>query len=192
MQLIVSSGAMRLAAIPIAALLMASALPASAASLSVLRVPGRLPSTILIEGEFEAADAMHFASLLETLRREHQPARLVALDSPGGYVGEALTIAEIVRRDRLSTYVARLCASSCFNVFAAGVTRTASREASIGVHSAFSPAGPNVWGTAAMADYAVWCGTPRRIVSKLVSTPAPRIAWLKEADMRAMRVKLTP
>ena len=183
---------MRLAAALLAALLISSALPASAASLSVLRAPGRLPSTILLDGKIEAADAMHFASLVETLRLEHRPARLVALDSPGGYVGEALTIAEMVRRDRLSTYVARLCASSCFNVFAAGVKRTASRQASIGVHSAFSAAGPNVLGTVAMAEYAAWCGTPRRIVSKLVSTPAPQIAWLKEVDMRVMRVKLTP
>jgi hypothetical protein len=166
--------------------------PCSAARLRVDYPPGRVTSTVIIEGKIDFDDAMRFANLLETLRRGHRPAGLVTLNSPGGLVREALTIAEIVRRDRLATHVAHMCASSCFNVFAAGSTRTASREASIGVHSAFSAQGPNALGTVAMADYAIWCGTPRRIVSKMVATPAPLVAWLKVADMRAMRVKLTP
>ncbi len=169
-----------------------SASQSSAASLRVEYPAGHVTSTVIIEGKIDFDDGKRFADLLETLRREHRPAELVTLDSPGGLVLEALTIAEIVRRDRLDTYVAHMCASSCFNVFAAGVKRTASREASIGVHSAFSAEGPNALGTVAMADYAIWCGTPRRIVSKMVATPAPLVAWLKVADMRAMRVKLTP
>ena len=183
---------MRFVPVMSAALLVVLTSSASAASFRVYQPPGQARSTVLIEGRIEADDGMHFAVLLATLRREHRPIGLVALDSPGGYVSEALRISEMVRRDRLNTYVARLCASSCFNVFAAGVKRTASREASIGVHSAYSAEGPNALGTVAMADYALWCGTPRRIVSKLVATPAPLVAWLKEADMRAMRVKLTP
>jgi hypothetical protein len=183
--------AMALLAFPVLCAVVAPS-PASAARFVVIHPKGQEAVNILIQGRIDVDDGQRFLALLMRLRRENRPVALVSLDSPGGYVSEGLSIAAVVRRERLDTYVADLCASSCFNVFAAGANRLASRQASIGVHMAYTRRGPSREGTAAMADYAVLCGTPGRVIAKMRATAAPRIAWLDGEDMHAMHVRLTP
>jgi hypothetical protein len=64
----------------------------------------------------------------------------VLLDSPGGAVGEALRIGELIRRAGYATQVddGGLCASSCPLVFAGGVARVAGIGAVIGVHQIYA------------------------------------------------------
>jgi hypothetical protein len=184
---------MRLSPILLAVLfLAATASPSLAAHFRVVRPAGEGAAHVLIEGRLNPYDSRRFEALLERLRRDHTPVALVALNSPGGYVVEGLAIAELIRRLKLDTYVAGMCASSCFNVFAAGANRLASREASIGVHMAFTPDGPSKEGTAAMVDLALRCGAPETVIAKMKATAAPRISWLTLADMQAMHVRLTP
>lgn len=66
--------------------------------------------------------------------------RAVALDSPGGVVGDALRIGQLLRQHGYDTLVesGAICASSCPLVFAAGVGRTAVPGAAIGVHQIYA------------------------------------------------------
>ncbi|MFO1147986.1 MAG: ATP-dependent Clp protease proteolytic subunit [Alsobacter sp.] len=184
---------MRLSPFVLAAVMLAAAVsPSLAARFRVVRPAGEGAAHVLIDGRLNPHDSRRFETLLERLRRENTPVALVALNSPGGYVVEGLAIAELVRLRRIDTYVAGMCASSCFNVFAAGANRLASREASIGVHMAFTPDGPSAEGTAAMVDLALRCGAPQTVIAKMKATAAPKISWLTLADMQAMHVRVTP
>jgi hypothetical protein len=165
--------------------------PASAATFSVLEPGKRGPLAIVIQGKIDTGDSLRFAELIIRLDEQKRRVGLVALDSPGGFLGESLAIAETVRRRGLPTYVVDTCASGCFMIFAAGSRRLASRTARIGVHTAFTSRGSSDKGTAIMASYAVRYGVPVGVVAKMMGTEAPEIAWLNRSDIRAMHVTAT-
>jgi hypothetical protein len=66
--------------------------------------------------------------------------KTVVLNSPGGAVEDALTMARLIREKGFDTEVEAkgLCASSCPLVFAGGVRRIAEKGAAIGVHQVFA------------------------------------------------------
>jgi hypothetical protein len=68
--------------------------------------------------------------------------KIVALDSPGGAVTEALAIGALIRDKGYETSVAAgaLCASSCPLVFAGGRERVATDRSAIGVHQIYAAA----------------------------------------------------
>ncbi len=165
---------------------------AKAASFEVVAPDPTSRASIAIAGKIDLDDGVRFAHLLDDLRRKKQLVREIALDSMGGYIHESLAIAALVSHYRLNTHVRGVCASSCFNVFAAGASRSASRTASIGVHMAFTADGTSRAGTDAMANHAIRKGVPRRVIAKMRATPAPGMAWLDSADLDAMHVTLTP
>lgn len=169
-----------------------ASIPARAATFQVISPPGGGAVQIVLRGKIDIDDSIRFIKLVDRLRRHGHPVGVIALNSPGGYVRESLAIAALVHQERLDTYVRSLCASSCFNVFAAGATRLASRAANIGVHMAFTPAGMSRSGTEAMASYARICGTPQRVIDKMMATRAPDMAWLDPADIKAMNVQVMP
>lgn len=171
---------------------LSSSISPRAATFQVVQPRGGGAVQIVLRGKIDIDDSIRFTQLLTKLRRDRRPVGVIALNSPGGYVRESLAIAARIREERLDTYVRNLCASSCFNVFAAGANRLASREASIGVHMAFTPSGTSRAGTEAMASYARVCGTPERVIDKMLATRAPDMAWLDPADIRAMNVQVMP
>ena len=66
--------------------------------------------------------------------------KIVALNSPGGAVDDAMEIGRVLREQGYATTVASgaLCASSCPLVLAAGAERTAEPGAAIGVHQVYA------------------------------------------------------
>ena len=106
---------------------LAFALASNSLALSVTRIS----SGILLEGEIRAGDFQRVKSSLDGFG--NLP---LLLNSPGGRVGEALQIAELVRSRKLTTHLPAnaTCASACVLIFAGGVVRTADRSARIGVH----------------------------------------------------------
>jgi hypothetical protein len=66
--------------------------------------------------------------------------KIVALDSPGGALVDALAIGRLIRQNSYSTSVAAgaLCASSCPLVFAGGLERVATGRSAIGVHQVYA------------------------------------------------------
>jgi hypothetical protein len=92
---------------------------------------------LLAEGTIDLGAAGRFAQEIEA-RGEY--VKVVALNSPGGSVDDALLMSKLIRDKKLSTKVATeaLCASSCPIVFAGGTVRTAEKDAVVGVHQVFN------------------------------------------------------
>lgn len=107
----------------------------------VLRQPMKFDlkpgGVLLAEGTIDLGAADRFAQEIEA-RGEY--VKVVALNSPGGSVDDALAMSKLIRDRQLGTKVASraLCASSCPIVFAGGVSRVAEKDAVIGVHQVFN------------------------------------------------------
>ncbi|MFP4240260.1 MAG: ATP-dependent Clp protease proteolytic subunit [Rhodosalinus sp.] len=87
----------------------------------------------LLRGEIAPGDADPLARQLAAL---DPPPRVIALDSPGGSVADALAIGERMRALGVETEVAAeaVCLSACPYLLAAGVERRVHPRALVGVH----------------------------------------------------------
>ena len=74
------------------------------------------------------------------LAKHKNKVKRVTLHSPGGSVPDALDMARLIRKKKLSTYIPDdgYCASSCPLVFSGGVKRVAGNKAWIGVHRVYT------------------------------------------------------
>ncbi|KIP97655.1 periplasmic protein [Agrobacterium tumefaciens] len=92
---------------------------------------------LVAEGTIDPGAAARFANEVEA-RGEY--IKLVSLNSPGGSVDDAIAMSKLIREKNIATKVAEraLCASSCPIVFAGGVTRSAEKDAVVGVHQVFN------------------------------------------------------
>jgi hypothetical protein len=103
------------------------ALQATAHGLTI----SRAGDVLVLNGSIGAGDAEQFTRALST-----HGALPVYLHSPGGRVGEALKMAEMIRARGLATHVPKgaTCASACVLLLAGGIIRTADPSARIGIH----------------------------------------------------------
>jgi hypothetical protein len=107
---------------------------------SLLRMPGPAwsispatsPGVLRLSGEFKDGVSDALASALA----EHAGIRRLELDSPGGGTDEALSMAALVDKYSLSTFVGGQCASACTIVFVAGRERLSTASAKLGFHRA--------------------------------------------------------
>lgn len=112
--------------------------------------------------------------------------KTIALDSPGGSVGDALAIGKLVREKGFDTSVlsGSLCASSCPLIFASGKERIATPQSAIGVHQIYaSTPTPSSFGLAAagnaMADAQK---TTAQITRHLAEMGVDSTLWLHALD----------
>jgi hypothetical protein len=119
----------------------------------------------------------------------------ITLDSPGGSLTEAQSLADFARtmHGAVGVLSGAKCASACFLIFAAGNHRFMAADALIGVHSASEQGSETVGSVAStmiIAREAVTLGVPPLIVSKMVQTPPGRMEWLTPQDLALMDVKI--
>ncbi len=102
--------------------------------LSISLQPG---GTLLLEGTIQPGSAERLAAELSS-RGEY--VEVIALNSPGGVVQEAMAMGEMIRAGGFDTSVASgaLCASSCPLVLAAGTERLVEPGAAVGVHQIYT------------------------------------------------------
>ena len=102
--------------------------------LAIALEPG---GVLTLTGTIDIGSATRFATEIAA-RGEY--VKTIALDSPGGSVEDALTIASLIHDKGFTTRVAAgaLCASSCPLVFAAGTIRLATPQSAIGVHQIYA------------------------------------------------------
>jgi hypothetical protein len=112
-----------------------------------VRIPDNMPSrlefttqtiedfgeVLLVHGPIEPGDAERLASHVAGLA---QMPEVVALNSPGGVVSEALLMGQELRERELNTIVlpGMACLSACPYILAAGTERRVSRTAAVGLH----------------------------------------------------------
>jgi hypothetical protein len=119
----------------------------------------------------------------------------MTLDSPGGSLTEARSLADLVRtmHGAVGVLSGAQCASACFLIFAAGNHRFMAADALIGVHSASEHGSETVGSVAStmiVAREAATLGVPAPIISKMVQTPPGRMEWLTPQDLALMDVKI--
>jgi hypothetical protein len=147
---------------------------------------------ILLRGPIIPGDFDRFVNFLRAMPSTDRITAF-ALDSPGGNVIEAETIAGAITKLHASIFVGEgsECSSACFLLFAAGSRRIVRPDALIGVHSV-SEDGEETMGsmavTTAMARDLAGLGVPPAIIGKLVQTPPGRATWLTPSDLASMGV----
>jgi peptidoglycan hydrolase-like protein with peptidoglycan-binding domain len=104
--------------------------PAGAQRFGVFNLPADQPDVIVLNGEVTHTLASDFYRALDA----RPNASIIVLNSPGGYVNNALQVAREVRKRGMSTVVApgMGCYSACAYIFFAGTPRFV--EGELGVH----------------------------------------------------------
>jgi len=92
---------------------------------------------LLVEGGSDPGAAERFASEIE---KRGSYVTTVVLNSPGGSVSDALSIARMIREKGYDTAVEEggYCASSCPLLLAGGTERSVAEDASVGVHRIYA------------------------------------------------------
>lgn len=117
-------------------------LPAKAMQFELAQSPvAQFPEGNIIivgRGPILTGDFTRFSAALNRARQTGRSIVLLALNSRGGNVAEAILMASAIRSGRLAVAVPRgsQCASACFLMFTASAERLAGAGAMIGVHSA--------------------------------------------------------
>lgn len=107
--------------------------------------------------------------------------RMIALDSPGGALDDAIGMAKLIRERGLSTTVENgaLCASSCPLVLAGGTDRSVGAKAAVGVHQFYSVSAEPGEAAQAMSDAQA---TTARISRHLTEMGVDPALWLHALD----------
>lgn len=123
------------------------------------------------------------ASFAQEVERRGDYVQIIALNSPGGSVEDALTIGRLIREKGFATAVGdgALCASSCPLILAGGTERTISQTASVGVHQIYAGAHQDgeLGSAQAMSDAQI---VTARITRHLVDMDIDAALWLHALD----------
>jgi hypothetical protein len=107
---------------------------ATAAEISVHKIPGQTVAIVNLKGEIVAGDAVKFYEAVNRLERA-----TIILQSPGGLVREALQIGAEIRQRNFATMVHAdgECYSACGLLWVSGARRYMSHSSRIGFHAAY-------------------------------------------------------
>jgi hypothetical protein len=156
---------------------------------------------LLAEGAIDPGASTRFAQEIES-RGEY--VKVIALNSPGGSVEDAIAMSKLIRDKKLATRVASkaLCASSCPIVFAGGVSRTAEKDAVIGVHQVFNggrdrPSADQAMSsaqatTARVARHLQDMGIGAGLWFHALETPPDRLYYLTPKEMAEFKLTTDP
>lgn len=148
----------------------------------IARAAERLGS-LYLRGAIVPDDTKRLRNFINSMQAKGDRVIGIALDSPGGLLVEAETLAgEISQRDfGVLIPQGSECSSACFLPFAAAQRRIVGSDALVGIHSASengeeTPHSMTL--TTALARDLSGYGVPDAIVGKLVRTPPGRTTWL--------------
>lgn len=145
------------------------------------------------QGAIDVGAAARFQTEIEA-RGEY--VKTVALDSPGGSVGDALAMSKLIRDRKLDTQVVAgaLCASSCPIILAGGVKRQVDKAAVVGVHQVFNGSTEKLSPEVAMSQAQKTTADVTRHLTEMgikpglwlhaMETPPDRLYYLSEKDLR--------
>jgi hypothetical protein len=165
---------------------------------------GRRRPALAITGEIGPATASWFREKLDDAKLA--PGDTVLLSSPGGNVGQAIIMGEIIRSRGLTTAVGTVdsagrikpsyCASACVMTYAGGRTRIGIEGSKLGVHRFVSPkpgADPTASAQRTMGyvlSYMTKMGVASSVVEAMSATE--KIRWLGTAEASAMNLITDP
>jgi hypothetical protein len=120
----------------------------TAAAFGVWSLPAESPEVIALNGEIGSTLVADFDKAVEA----RPDAKVLVLNSPGGYVDDALVVAHKVKERGMSTLVAQGmgCYSACSYIYFAGVNREVDGE--LGVHQISAEVADLVLAQTTLAD----------------------------------------
>lgn len=152
---------------------------------------------LLINGPIELGDAERFAAHLDA---QSAPPEVIALNSPGGAVTEALAIGRHVRATGADTVMlpGMICLSACPYILAAGVARIVASDAAVGMHQHYydTPGYLPVFlavegiqhGQGATMEYLIEMGIDPGLMVYSLNTPPEEIYLLVEEELLQTRL----
>jgi len=174
----------------VASLAIVIASPTMAADMRVLPAMDR-QVTFSLSGRIVAGDAAKFRILRDRTKDDGSPITVIRLNSPGGLIGEAIDLAQMIQADAITTRVPKgaTCTSACFVIFASGIQKFAENGARIGIHSGKDlnekETDRSAVSTLVMARVLQSYGVPNRIVRQMEITAPDKMAWLSPDELRS-------
>jgi hypothetical protein len=146
------------------------------------------PGCVRMTGLIKRGDGARFRAFTDGLPAQ-RGINCINLNSSGGDVAAAVTIADIVHDRDMTTSIRSgdMCASACALVFFAGGPQRMGKGARLGVHRAATKGGDETPGTIDATAFTAeklrqYCAGRGAIV-KLLATPPGGIAWLTAEDI---------
>jgi hypothetical protein len=143
---------------------------------------------VKLTGDITEGDSDQFIRITTSLAGK----TVVLLDSPGGLIGEGLTIGDAIHRSGYATAVPNntTCASVCGLIWLAGSPRLLTKGSKIGFHAAYRADGTESGqGNAIVGSYLTYLGFSIPAIMFLTESPPDDMKWLHPAD--ATRVGIT-
>jgi hypothetical protein len=179
-------------------------LTSQSATLASLDGSGRRTPALIVRGTIGPAAASWLRDRIEESHLKQGDA--VVLSSPGGDLGQAIIMGEIIRSHGLNTAVGTVdgpdevapsyCASACVLVFAGGNTRFGVEGSKLGVHRfvttrpAEDPVADAQRTAGAVLSYFTKMGVSSSVVEAMSATG--NIRWLSAKEAVAMNLITTP
>jgi hypothetical protein len=136
-----------------------------------------------ITGGFKYGLTEDFSKILKASRQ----IKVVHLDSPGGRIGEAIRLNNLLKAQAVDTYVSSGCYSACTIAFAAGRNRYLRNGAVLGFHAPAFPGTTKEDLESASLDqkrFFAQAGFDRTFIDKALSTPSSEM-WKPSAELLA-------
>lgn len=127
-------------------------------------------------GEIDQLAAWDLTSLLG----RYPKAKRLWITSPGGKLGPALALAEVVADRHLAVYVPLFCVSACTVVLSAARERILAPGARLGYHSASAPLGDQT-----MAEALAASGLPAPFIARIQATPFSSMWYPSQQELLA-------
>jgi hypothetical protein len=182
--------------------------PAISTPMETLRAPLEVKLTsggvLAVTGTIMPGSAAAFAGEVESYG---EYVETVALDSPGGSVGDALEMGRLIRDKGFATSVKAggLCASSCPLVFAGGTERVAAASSAIAVHQIYAatPSDSSVASrlaaagnamsdaqsmTAQISRYLIEMGIDSEVWLRALETPPDRLSYFSPQELTRLKL----
>jgi hypothetical protein len=164
-------------------------------ALEIRTTAGQGVSFVELAGDIVSNDAQRVASTLLGLaerRRSEDRVILLRLNSPGGLIGEAIQIGDLISKVKIPVVVTEkdTCASACFLLFMKSPLKLVKHGARIGVHAASDGSGAEnartTLTTVEMARFFKESGVPNSVIGKMVTAPPGEMHYLSDSELTQM------
>lgn len=148
----------------------------------------RKSNHVLVAGQI----GLDFDRQLERVLQACPQARVVELESPGGFIGAALRAGAMLGRRGLAARVRGDCASACVLVWAQAARRQLGPQARLGLHAGRMEQGvlaknevphAEAMGRQISTSVLARAGFPARLIDKGEDTPHERVLWLTPSQL---------
>ena len=158
---------------------------------------------VIISGQLENGDAKKVAELIDKIKQtdDSQQIRRLLIQSPGGLVGEAMEMGELLRANGFEVFIPKelSCVSACVLVLAGGATRTIVGKVGIDIPHFLRAAGPGddvpkllAETKTIMRNYFLAMGIAEDLADAMFALPTGVVHYLSQDELMQYRLQSNP